>query len=110
MCKSRELSSSVYSGESVGVGLCVSEWYCSLLLSVMYAGLFTLNEGHFFYCEGPPCTAPLSFWSVFGLLVIILSPMSSPIRFRNDLPMSNLQKNHLKNDVINEPKYRFDPN
>ena len=25
-------------------------------------------------------------------------------------PMSNLQKNHVKIDVFNEPKYRFDPN
>ena len=24
--------------------------------------------------------------------------------------MSNLQKNHVKIDVFNEPKYRFDPN
>ena len=104
MCKSRELRSSEHSAGSVGVVLIESEWYCSLLLSAMYAGLFALNEGHFFYCEGPPCTfyftftairlapgtlakvstAPLSFWSVFDLLVIKLSSISSPIRFRID--------------------------
>ncbi len=25
-------------------------------------------------------------------------------------PMSNLHKNHVKIDIFNEPKYRFDPN
>ena len=50
-----------------------SEWCCSLLVSAMYAGLFvTHNEGHFFRCEGRPCTAPLPIWFVFGLLVFKL--------------------------------------
>ena len=49
------------------------EWCCSLLVSAMYAGLFvTHNEGHFFRCEGLPCTAPLPIWFVFGLLVFKL--------------------------------------
>ena len=50
-----------------------SEWCCFLLVSAMYAGLFvTHNEGHFFRCEGRPCTAPLPIWFVFGLLVFKL--------------------------------------
>ena len=49
------------------------EWCCFLLVSAMYAGSFvTHNEGHFFRCEGLPCTAPLPIWFVFGLLVFKL--------------------------------------
>ena len=49
------------------------EWCCFLLVSAMYAGSFvTHNEGHFFRCEGLPCTAPLLIWFVFGLLVFKL--------------------------------------
>ena len=79
MCKLRELVSSLCPVESVSVR-CESEWYCSLLLSAMYAGLFmTLNEGHFFCCEGRPCTAPLPVWFVFGLLVFKLNVICESI-------------------------------
>ena len=79
----RGLSWSVCSAEFAGVELFESEWYCSLLLSAMYAGLFTLNEGNFFYCEGPPCTCP-AFLSVCIWFLVKLSPISVPIRFRVD--------------------------
>ena len=35
----------------------------------MYAGVFTLNKGDFFYCEEQPCTAPLPGWFIFVFLV-----------------------------------------
>ena len=79
----RGLRSSVCSAEFAGLELFVSEWFCSLLLSAMYAGLFTFNEGHFFYCEGPPCTCT-AFLSVCIWFLVKLSPFSSPIRFRID--------------------------
>ena len=42
--------------EFAGLSEFDSEWYCPLFLSAMYAELLTSNDGHFFYCEGPPCT------------------------------------------------------
>ena len=35
----------------------------------MYAGVFTLNKGGFFYCEEQPCTAPVPGWLIFVFLV-----------------------------------------
>ena len=65
-----------------GLKLCVSEWYCSLFKSAMYAGVFTFNEGHFFYCEGPPCTS-LAFLSICIGFLIKLSSLSRLIGFRS---------------------------
>ena len=69
--------------EFAGLRMFVSEWYCSLLQSAMYAGVSTLNEGHFLYCEGPPCTCP-AFLSVCIWFLVILSPVYSLIRFPID--------------------------
>ena len=49
--------------------------------SAMYAGVFTCNEGHFFYCEGPPCTS-LAFLSVCIGFLIKFSSLSRLIGCR----------------------------
>ena len=49
------------------------EWYCSLLLSVIYAGIFMiLNEGQFFNREVLPCRASFPFRSGFGFCGIFI--------------------------------------
>ena len=60
--------------------LCDPEWLFLLLSSAMYAGVFicTLNKGDFFYCEGRPCTAPLSGWFIFVCLVVKLVVIYGP--------------------------------
>ena len=59
---------------------CDSEWLFLLLSSAMYAGVFicTLNKGDFLYCEGRPCTAPLSGWFIFVCLVVKLVVIYGP--------------------------------
>ena len=71
------------SAEFAGLRMFVSEWYCSLLQSAMYAGVSTLNEVHFLYCEGPPCTCP-AFLSVCIWFLVLLNPVYGLIRFPID--------------------------
>ena len=46
------------------------EWYCSMFLGAMYAGVFMiLNIGQICYREGIPCTFP-SWLSLFLLTLV----------------------------------------
>ena len=42
---------------------CGIEWYCSVLLGAMYAGIcLVLSMGDFYYCERPPRTVAFWLW------------------------------------------------
>ena len=75
---------------------CDSEWLFLLLSSAMYAGVFicTLNKGDFFYCEGRPCTAPLSGWFIFVCLVVKLVVIYGP--FSAWFHWTRLEVTHLR--------------
>ena len=59
----RWLRTPVSAKSNWGVFECGIEWYCSVLLGAMYAGILILSIGHSFCCERSPCTAAFWLWN-----------------------------------------------